>query len=164
MRLHHRCTAQHTPYRLTELPLPPIDGPGAEIASIFVDSSVRHQKIEGFGGAFTEAAALTFFKLPAERQREVLADTATGELHYQSSYYAIGHFSRFVQPGARRILCATSHDLLEAAAFRNPDGQIVVVLLNRSEEAGQVTLAIDGARAVAACHAHSIATFQLDPR
>jgi glucosylceramidase len=51
----------------------------------------------------------------------ILADTATGELHYQSSYYAIGHFSRFVQPGAQRILCATSHDELEAAAFLNPE-------------------------------------------
>ncbi len=90
-----------------------------------------------------------------------VADTETGELHFQSSYYAIGHFARFVQPGARRILCATSHDLLEAAAFLNPDGQIVVVLLNRSDHTGQVTLTVNGERAVVECLAHSIATLQV---
>jgi glucosylceramidase len=92
----------------------------------------------------------------------ILADTTTGELHYQSSYYAIGHFARFVQPGARRILCATSHDALEATAFRNPNGQIVVVILNRSDQKGPVALTIDGERAVAECPAHSIATFPTD--
>jgi glucosylceramidase len=91
----------------------------------------------------------------------ILADTETGELHFQSSYYAIGHFSRFVQPGARRILCATSHDELEAAAFLNPTGQIVVVALNRSDQTGQVTLAVNGERAVVECLAHSIATLQV---
>jgi glucosylceramidase len=92
----------------------------------------------------------------------ILADTTTGELHYQSSYYAIGHFSRFIQPGARRILCATSHDEIEAAAFRNPNGQIAVVLLNRSDEQGVVTLNVDGEQAVAGCLPHSIATFQME--
>jgi glucosylceramidase len=92
----------------------------------------------------------------------ILADTTTGELHYQSSYYAIGHFSRFIQPGARRILCATSHDEIEAAAFRNPNGQIAVVLLNRSDEQGLVTLNVDGEQAVAGCLPHSIATFQME--
>jgi glucosylceramidase len=92
----------------------------------------------------------------------ILADTTTGELHYQSSYYAIGHFARFVQPGAHRILCATSHDALEATAFRNPNGQIVMVILNRSDQKGLVALTIDGERAVAECPSHSIATFLTD--
>lgn len=91
----------------------------------------------------------------------ILADTETGELHYQSSYYAIGHFSRFVQPGAQRVLCATSHDMLEATAFLNLDGQIVVVLLNRSDQTGQVALTVNGERAVVECLAHSIATLQV---
>ncbi len=92
----------------------------------------------------------------------ILADTQSGEIYFQSSYYYIGHFARFVQPGARRILCATSHDALEAAAFRNPDGQIVVIVLNRTDEMGPVTLIVDGERAVVESLAHSIATFQTD--
>jgi glucosylceramidase len=92
----------------------------------------------------------------------ILADIETGELRYQSSYYAIGHFSRFVQPGARRILCATSRDEVEAAAFRNPNGQIAVVLLNRSDERGLFTLNVDGEQAVAECLPHSITTIQVE--
>jgi glucosylceramidase len=75
----------------------------------------------------------------------IIADTRTGELHYQSSFYAIGHFARFVQPGARRILCATSHDALEAAAFLNPDGQMVAIVLNRSDETIPFALQTPGA-------------------
>ncbi|MER2598520.1 MAG: glycoside hydrolase family 30 protein [Caldilineales bacterium] len=89
----------------------------------------------------------------------VLADTVTGELHYQSSYYALGHFSRFVQPGARRILCAVSTDALQAAAFCNPDGSIAVVVLNRSDQAGTLALVVDNTPALAECLPHSLATF-----
>ena len=89
----------------------------------------------------------------------ILANTETGALHYQSSYYAIGHFARFIQSGARRILCATSHDLLEAAAFLNPDGQIAVVVLNRSDQTRPVALTVGSERAHVECLAHSISTF-----
>lgn len=89
----------------------------------------------------------------------IIADTRTGELHYQSSFFYIGHFSRFIRPGARRILCVTSHDALEAAAFLNPDGQIVVIALNRSDELIPFTLQLPGAAANTECLAHSIATY-----
>ena len=63
----------------------------------------------------------------------ILADTVTDEVHYQSSYHVIGHFSKFIRPGATRILSATTSDHLEQVAFRNPDGTLAVVVLNRSE-------------------------------
>jgi len=63
----------------------------------------------------------------------VLVDTAGGAVSYQSSYYYIGHFSRFVRPGARRVLSASTRDELEAAAFLDPDGKVSVVVLNRTE-------------------------------
>ncbi|MFA6286528.1 MAG: glycoside hydrolase family 30 protein [Opitutaceae bacterium] len=63
----------------------------------------------------------------------ILADTRTGEVRYQSSYYYIGHFSRFVRSGARRILSASTKDELEVVAFKNPDGSLAVVVMNRSE-------------------------------
>ena len=72
MRLRYFCTAQHTPYRLTELPVPVTAGPDSDLSSVFVNPAVRYQEIEGFGGAFTEAAALTFHKLSEERQAEFL--------------------------------------------------------------------------------------------
>ncbi|MDD5262765.1 MAG: glycoside hydrolase family 30 protein [Methylacidiphilales bacterium] len=70
----------------------------------------------------------------------ILADTRTGEAHYQSSYYYLGHFSRFIRPGAKRILTTSSRDELEVTACKNPDGSLVAVILNRSETPIQMTL------------------------
>jgi glucosylceramidase len=91
----------------------------------------------------------------------ILADTRTGQLHYQSSYGYIGHIARYVRPGARRILCATTRQALEAAAFVNPDGQVVVVVLNRTDEAIPFALKFAGAAAPAESPAHSILTYRL---
>ena len=63
----------------------------------------------------------------------IIADVKTGEVHYQSSYWYIGQFSKFVRPGAVRILAAPTSDNLETTAFVNPDGHLVVIVLNRSE-------------------------------
>lgn len=42
-------------------------------ASVFVDPGKHFQTFEGFGGAFTEAAAVTFAGLPSGQQQELLA-------------------------------------------------------------------------------------------
>ena len=42
----------------------------------------------------------------------VHADTKTGELFYTNSYHYIGHFSKFVRPGARRIASSPSRSAL----------------------------------------------------
>jgi glucosylceramidase len=89
----------------------------------------------------------------------ILADTTTGTLAHQSSYFYIGHFARFVRPGARRVLCASSRAALETTAFVNPDGSTAVVVMNRSEAALPFALSIDGAVCATALTARSIATF-----
>jgi glucosylceramidase len=63
----------------------------------------------------------------------IIADTKTGEIHYQSSYYYLGHFSRFIEPGAQRVLCASGADALEATSALNPDGSLATVILNRTD-------------------------------
>lgn len=63
----------------------------------------------------------------------ILANTKTGEVLYQSSYYYIGHFARFIRPGAKRILSASAKEELKVTAFKNPDGTTVAVILNQSE-------------------------------
>jgi glucosylceramidase len=63
----------------------------------------------------------------------VMVDTQKGEILYQASYYYLGHFSRFIKPGAKRILCSSCHDDLLTTACVNPDGRLVVVAMNRSE-------------------------------
>jgi glucosylceramidase len=89
----------------------------------------------------------------------IIADTRDDTLHYQSSFYYIGHFSRFIRPGAVRVLCATSRDELEATAFVNPDGQLAVVVLNRSALSVPFTLKLNGAAALTESPPHSITTY-----
>ncbi len=86
------------------------------------------------------------------------ADTKTGALTYMSSYYYIGHFSKFVRPGAKRISAVTDDDRLLATAFKNPDGRVAVVVLNLGDETVPFSFWIDGAAAKTTSPAHSIIT------
>ena len=86
------------------------------------------------------------------------ADTKTGKLIYTNSYYYIGHFSKFIQPGAKRISCSTNRDKLQSTAFLNPDGKMVVVVLNLSDDKLPFRLWIDGKAAQTVSFAHSIMT------
>jgi len=89
----------------------------------------------------------------------IIADTTTDTLHYNSSYYYIGHFSKYIKPGATRIgLEAQAPDLL-ATAFRNPDGSITVVVQNESDVAQPFALELGGEAASETLPAHSIATY-----
>lgn len=50
------------------------------------------------------------------------------------SYYYIGHMTRYIKEGANLIWSSNYTDKLDAAAFLNPDGQRVVVILNKTGE------------------------------
>src|SRR5438067_11583943 len=88
----------------------------------------------------------------------VHANTKTGELTYLSSYYYIGHFSKFIQPGARRIASSPSRSQLLSTAFLNPDGKVSVVVMNSSEKNIAYGLRINGKAAEVNSLAHSIQT------
>jgi glucosylceramidase len=63
----------------------------------------------------------------------VHADTKTGDLIYTPTYYYIGHFSKFIKPGALRISTTTSRSTLESTSFKNRDGKIVTVVMNTTD-------------------------------
>ena len=50
-----------------------------------------------------------------------------------SSYYYIGHFSKFIQPSAKRIAFSNYSENLELTPFKNPDNSIAVVVFNKNE-------------------------------
>lgn len=89
----------------------------------------------------------------------ILADTQKDELLPQSSYAYLGHFSRYIKPGARRLLCAANRQSLETTAFRNPDGTIACVVMNRSDESLKFQIKIGDTQSVALLPPHSIATY-----
>jgi len=62
--------------------------------------------------------------------RGVVTIHQDGTVDYNPEYYIIGHLSQFVDPGARRIESDHFPELLESVAFQNPDGSIVLVVLN----------------------------------
>jgi glucosylceramidase len=78
-----------------------------------------------------------------------------------NSFYYIGHFSKFVRPGAKRIICSSNSDDLLAAAFLNADGKTATVVLNLTEKNIRFHVWMDDAAAETESPAHSIITLVL---
>lgn len=91
----------------------------------------------------------------------ILADTQTGKLMYMNSYYYIGQFSKFIRPGARRIISSSNRDELLTTAFINPDGKLAIIVLNLTDNPIQYYLWIEGKAAAINSLAHSITTLSL---
>lgn len=88
----------------------------------------------------------------------VHANSKTGELTYLSSYYYIGHFSKFIQPGATRIASSTSRSQLLSTAFVNPNNKVTVVVMNPSNKQASYWLWVSGDAAEVNSPPHSIQT------
>lgn len=88
----------------------------------------------------------------------VHANTKTGEIYYTNSYYYIGQFSKFIRPGAKRIISSSSRSELLTTAFINKDGSIAVVVMNESEKNIPYHLWVAGKAVEVSSLPHSIAT------
>lgn len=64
----------------------------------------------------------------------MMYNTKTGVLTKNLSYDYIGHFSRYIAPGAVRIGLSRFSQKIEATAVKNPDDSICVILLNSGKE------------------------------
>lgn len=61
----------------------------------------------------------------------VTIDQSNGNVTYNSDYYGLGQFSKFVQPGAYRVNSNSfGSGNIEDVAFQNPDGSNVLVVYN----------------------------------
>jgi glucosylceramidase len=70
----------------------------------------------------------------------IMVDTGTGELMVKLSHEYIGHFSKYIKPGAKRIGFTKYTDQMEMTAFQNEDESIVLVMLNRGLQEIPVTV------------------------
>lgn len=86
------------------------------------------------------------------------ADSKSGELIYTPSYYYIGHFSKFLEKGAKRISSVASRSQLLSTSFQNPDGKVVTVVMNQSDMPVKYYLAVNGTAAELSISAHAIQT------
>jgi glucosylceramidase len=87
------------------------------------------------------------------------ADTQNGKLIYTNAYYYLGQFSKYIQPGATRIVASANRDSLLTTAFQNPNGEIVIVVMNSTDEAIKYNLWLDQQVAETNNLPHSINTF-----
>ena len=101
-------TAQNTSDRLTEKNPLTFQAEISGLPSILVDAQHRFQTIEGFGGAFTEAAADTFYKMSPEVRAEIIKayfDPQNGNgytlcrTHINSSDFSLGNYAYTETPG-----------------------------------------------------------------
>lgn len=88
----------------------------------------------------------------------VHGDTRTGQLIYTNAYYYIGHFSKFIKAGAKRIIASSSRSQLLTTAFKNEDGKVVVIVMNQSSIKTPFSLWINGKAAACTALPHSIST------
>jgi glucosylceramidase len=89
----------------------------------------------------------------------VTIDPATGGITRNVEYYVLGHASRFVLPGAYRLVAAAKDDTIEGAGFLNTDGSRVVILHRKSGD-GPATLVLDGQRYTVTLPGGAVATLR----
>jgi len=86
----------------------------------------------------------------------IIADTVQNKVYYEISYYYLGHFSKYIRPGAVRIGSSSNNNALETTTFKNTDGSKVIVVMNRTDEAIKFSLKVKGNTAPLNSPAHSI--------
>jgi glucosylceramidase len=82
------------------------------------------------------------------------ADTKSNKLIFTPTYYYIGHFSKFIKPGALRLSTTASRTTIESTSFQNPDGRIVTVVMNPQDQSVAYKLIVGD----------SESAFEIEPR
>ncbi|MGN0243324.1 MAG: glycoside hydrolase family 30 beta sandwich domain-containing protein [Lachnospiraceae bacterium] len=93
----------------------------------------------------------------------IMACDGNRNIERRSSYYYIGHFSRYIQSGAKRIAFSRYCAEVETAAFLNLDGSRTVILLNRTEKRLECNVREQGSGKQVMLEPHSIATLRYLP-
>lgn len=92
----------------------------------------------------------------------IMCNTITNEVHKNLSFDYIGHFSRYIKPGAKRIAFSKYTDKIEMTAMKNEDNSIILVLMNRSEGEVKAVLRMNDQIANIMIPSGSIATGKID--
>ena len=92
----------------------------------------------------------------------IMYDAAADTLELTPAYYYVGHFSKFIKRGARRIGTSKYSPRIQVCAFENPDGTIVAIVLNQSPRRVPFNLKYNGMLARGASASHTIMTLILE--
>ena len=91
----------------------------------------------------------------------IIYDKTKGELILTPIYYYVGHFSKFVNRSAKRIATSKYCEELQVCGFKNPNGELVLVVANIGKENLPVVVRHNGVCTKTDLEAHTIATFIL---
>lgn len=83
-------------------------------------------------------------------------------LEIKDHYYAVAHFSKFIERDALRLGTTTFADLISIAAFRNPDGKIIAVIANLDDRDHKTSLRMNEYVSKNILPAHSITTVVIE--
>jgi glucosylceramidase len=86
------------------------------------------------------------------------ADTIKDELIYTPMYFYIGHFSKFIQPNAKRITQTISDKTLLSTSFKNTDGKTATIVMNQSNKDVVYSLTSSTLKTTITIPAHAIQT------
>ncbi len=75
------------------------------------------------------------------------------------TFYYIGHFSRYIHPGATRIGFSKFTDALEVTAFKNIDSSTVVVIMNKTNDNIEFNINLNNELLKDVINSHSIITY-----
>ena len=87
---------------------------------------------------------------------------ATGQEYYKNpDFYGLGHFSKFVSPDSVRVELREDKpvDKVLTIAFERPDGGVVVIILNPSNDEIDFTINESTNRLTHVIKAHAIQTY-----
>jgi glucosylceramidase len=90
----------------------------------------------------------------------VTINSGTGAVTRNVEYYALGHASKFVDPGAVRVASNSVAGGIEDVAFKNPDGSRVLIALNNSGSSNAFKVSWSGQSFTYTLPAGAVATFK----
>ena len=88
----------------------------------------------------------------------MLFDTQSKELIFTPIYYYIGHFSKYVHSGAKRIATTKYCEQIYTIAFKNPDNSIALVIMNTADQTLPAVIRHNDVCTLVDVAAHSIMT------
>lgn len=94
----------------------------------------------------------------------VIVDPNQDEVYFTPLYYTLSHFSKFIRPGAVRIGFELENQDLMVTAIKNPDGTIVLVVLNQKEEPKHYSITFENFTKNIRIDAQALQTIILSPQ
>ena len=89
----------------------------------------------------------------------IIVDTRSQELLYQSSYYYIGHFSRFIMPGDKIVNSVNTNEIIEVlSSIKNDESSTQTVILNKNDVVVEIEYNRDQIKSVFTIPERSIIT------